>query len=205
MIAREVPLSRPLQVELDRELAPGERVLWAGQPSPKRYTRGSWGLVLFGIPWTAFAVFWTTMAFVGTRAIPGNNPMATGFRWFFPLFGIPFILIGLGMLSAPWWGRRKAAGVFYAITDRRALISEPGWRGARTVKSFAPGELQTIERTEHADGSGDLIFSRRSWRDSDGDRRSSAVGFTGVPRVREVEAQLRRLIADARPTATAHS
>jgi hypothetical protein len=201
MIAREVPLSRPLQAELDRELASGERVLWAGQPSPKRYTRGSWGLVLFGIPWTAFAVFWTTMAFVGTRAIPGNNAMASGFRWFFPLFGVPFILIGLGMLSAPWWGRRKAAGVFYAITDRRALISEPGWRGARTVKSFAAGDLQSIERTENADGSGDLVFSRRSWRDSDGDRRTSAVGFAGVPRVREVEEQLRRLIAQTRSAA----
>jgi hypothetical protein len=69
------------------------------------------------------------------------------------------------------------------------------------VKSFAAGDLQSIERTENADGSGDLVFSRRSWRDSDGDRRTSAVGFAGVPRVREVEEQLRRLIAQTRPAA----
>jgi hypothetical protein len=201
MIARELPIPRQLQQELDRELAPGERVLWSGQPLPKRYTRGSWAAVLFGIPWTAFAVFWTCMAFFGTRAIPGDHAMAMGFRWFFPLFGVPFILIGLGLLSSPWWGRRKAAGVLYAITDRRVLISEPGWRGARAVKSFEPEELQTLERTEQADGSGDLIFSRRSWRDRHGDHRATAVGFIGLPRVREVEAQLRKLIAQTRPPA----
>lgn len=126
MTSREVPVSRPLQSELERELAPGERVVWSGQPLPGRYNRGSWALVLFGIPWTGFAVFWTTMAFVGTQSMKGDDPMSNGFRWFFPLFGVPFILIGLGMLSSPWWGRRKAAGVLYAITDRRALIFEPG-------------------------------------------------------------------------------
>ncbi len=197
MISRESPTSRQLQAELERELAPGERVVWSGQPLPQRYARGSLGLVLFGIPWTAFAVFWTTMAFVGTRSMKGNDPMATGSRWFFPLFGVPFILIGIGMLSSPWWGRRKAARVLYAITDRRAILFEPAWRGSRTVRSFAPAEMQSLERTEHADGSGDQIFLRKSWRDNDGDRRTTAVGFTGVPQVREVEVHLRRLAATA--------
>lgn len=197
MISREFPISRQLQAELERELAPGERVVWSGQPLPKRYTRGSWGMVLFGIPWTAFAVFWTTMAFVGTRGLKGDDPMSTGFRWFFPLFGVPFILIGVGLLSSPWWGRRRAERVAYAVTDRRALLFEPAWRGSRTVKSFGPAEIQSLERTEHADGSGDLIFLRKAWRDSDGDRRTTSVGFTGVPQVREVEVHLRRLTASA--------
>jgi hypothetical protein len=196
MIPRESPISRQLQAELERESAPGERVVWSGQPVPKRYTRGSWGLVLFGIPWTAFSVFGTTVAaFVGTRTMKGDDPMSTGFRWFFPLFGVPFILIGVGLLSSPWWGRRRAGRVLYAITDRRALVLEPAWRGSRTVKSFGPAEIQSLERTEHADRSGDLIFLRKAWRDSDGDRRSTSVGFTGVPQVRDVEVHLRRLAA----------
>jgi hypothetical protein len=196
MTSRETPISGQLQVELERELAPGERVVWSGQPVPKRYTRGSWGLVLFGIPWTAFSVFGTTVAaFVGARTMKGDDPMSTGFRWFFPLFGVPFILIGVGLLSSPWWGRRRAGRVLYAITDRRALVLEPAWRGSRTVKSFGPAEIQSLERTEHADRSGDLIFLRKAWRDSDGDRRSTSVGFTGVPQVRDVEVHLRRLAA----------
>jgi len=198
MTTRVVPTSRTLQHELERELAPGERVVWSGQPIPSRYSRGSWGLVLFGIPWTAFAVFWTVMAFIGTRSMRGDDAMSTGFRWFFPLWGLPFVLVGVGMLSAPWWGRRRAARVLYAITDRRALVLEPGGRGARTVKSFEPAALQSLERIEHPDGSGDLVFSRQNWRDSDGDRRSTQAGFTGVPRVREVEELIRKLAATGR-------
>ncbi len=199
MSARELPLPRSLQSALERELAAGERVVWSGQPIPRRYSRGSWGAVLFGIPWTAFALFWTITAFAGTRHVQGNDVMSSGFRWAFPMFGVPFVLVGFGMLSSPWWSRRKAAGVFYAITDRRALVSEPGWRGARTVRAFGPDEMQSIERTEHPDGSGDLVFTRRAWRDSDGDRHTMSVGFLGVARVREVEDQLRKLLASSRP------
>lgn len=195
MSTREVPLSRTLQHELERELAPGERVAWSGQPIPARYSRGTLPIVLFGIPWTAFAVFWTAMAFVGTRSLKGDDAMSTGFRWFFPLWGLPFIAIGVGMLSSPWWLKRRAGRVLYAVTDRRAILFEPAWRGARKVRSFAPAALQTLERTEHPDGSGDLIFARQAWRDSDGDRRTSQVGFTGVPRVREVEEVIRKLAA----------
>jgi hypothetical protein len=195
MIPREMPVSRQLQSELERELAPGECVVWSGQPIPSRYSRGTWPIVLFGIPWTAFALFWTGGAFWGTRQIPSDDAMATGFRWLFPLFGLPFILVGVGMLSSPWWLRRKAGRVLYAVTDRRAILFEPAWRGARKVRSFEPAALQALERTEHSDGSGDLIFTRDAWRDSDGDRRTSQVGFTGVPRVREVEEVIRKLAA----------
>jgi hypothetical protein len=43
----------------------------------------------------------------------------------FPLFGVPFVLIGLGMLAAPYWMRRKAQNTVYALTDKRALILSP--------------------------------------------------------------------------------
>lgn len=195
MTSREVPLSRQLQSELERELAPGERVVWSGQPIPSRYSRGTLPIVLFGIPWTGFAVLWTAMAFVGTRSLKGDDAMSTGFRWLFPLWGLPFIAIGVGMLSSPWWLKRRAGRVLYAVTDRRAILFEPARRGARKVRSFEPAALQALERTEHPDGSGDLIFARQAWRDSDGDRRTSQVGFTGVSRVREVEEVIRKLAA----------
>ena len=42
----------------------------------------------------------------------------------FPLFGLPFVLIGLGMLTAPHWAKRKALRTAYAVTDRRGEAQE---------------------------------------------------------------------------------
>ena len=182
---------------VEDELEPGERVVWAEQPDPKRYARGSWGIVLFGIPWTAFSVFWIAMAsgmmWMGVNA-GGGPPAVIGVC--FPLFGVPFVLIGLGMLSAPYWARRYAAGTVYAITDRRAILFATGFR-SRTVKSYQPAELTRISRVERDDGSGDLILEEYGYRDRDGDRRSGRQGFMGISDVKEVERLIRALAAKA--------
>jgi len=47
-------------------------------------------LLLFGLFWTAFSVFWTIMARKG----------GGGLMW---LFGLPFILIGVGLLASALW------------------------------------------------------------------------------------------------------
>jgi hypothetical protein len=152
-------LPTEVQQTVERELEPGERVAWAGQPDPRRYARGSWGIALFGIPWTAFAVFWVAMAsgILWGNGNAGNGPPLV-FRIGFPLFGVPFVLVGLGMLSAPYWARRSAAGTVYAVTDKRAIAFEAGFR-SRTVKSYHPADLRQISRVERDDGSGDLILA----------------------------------------------
>ncbi len=54
----------------------------------------------------------------------------TGGSWlFFPLFGVPFLLIGLGMLAAPLWAYLRTRGTVYAVTEGRAVIILGG--GAR--------------------------------------------------------------------------
>ena len=44
-----------------------------------------------------------------------------------------------------------------------------------------------------AGGSGDIIFRRDAWRDSDGDRRANEIGFFAIPNVRDVELLLQKL------------
>ena len=177
--------------KLEMELRSGERMIWSAQPIPKSFQRGSWGLVLFGIPWTAFSIFWVGAASFGTWKV-GNG-------WFslFPLFGLPFVLIGIGMLTSPYWMRKKATRTLYAITDQRAIVLSQGFRGRMTIQSFAPTELQSTSREENNDGSGDIIFTTRTWRDSDGDRRTQRTGFTGVPDVKRVEELIRELALKA--------
>lgn len=171
------------------ELAAGEKVAWAGRPDPAAFARGTWAVVLFGVPWTAFAVFWTAMA----AGFGGNGGGGGGvFAICFPLWGVPFILVGLGMLTSPYWARRTALGTVYVVTDRRAILFERAFR-TLTVKSFLPDQLTRVYRVERSDGSGDVVLREDETRDSDGDRVVKKSAFVGIPDVRRVEALIRDL------------
>lgn len=174
---------------IDSELRSGERVAWMDQPIPGRMARATWPIVLFGIPWTAFALFWTAGAAWGTSKMDGGPGLFSAF----PLFGLPFILIGVGMLSSPYWARRRARRSAYVLTDRRAIVFTAGWRGSITVRSFEPERLNDLRRKQHPDGSGDLVFAQDIRRDSDGDRLATDVGFLAVREVKSVEEMVRAL------------
>ena len=172
---------------IDAELNDGERITWIGTPNPRRFAMQSIVFVLFGIPWTAFALFW--MAGAAGFGIPDFNE---GFD-LFPLFGIPFVLIGFGMLSSPYWVIRKAKKTAYVLTSERAIIFAGGF-SATTVRSFVPDRLTNLQRKQHDDGSGDLIFERTVSMDSDGDQRSTDHGFLAIANVKEVEDRIRQLV-----------
>ncbi|MBN1512775.1 MAG: PH domain-containing protein [Phycisphaerae bacterium] len=183
---------------VDREIEPGERLQWMDMPAARLFTGSALGAFLFGIPWTGFAVFWTAMAAWGTRqASDTGAPRA--FSILFPLFGVPFILIGLGMLSCPLWAYRKARRTVYAITDRRAILFEGG--RSMTVRSFPPDKLRDVFRKERKDGSGDVIFYCRTWRDCDGDRHAQDVGFMRIRNAKAVEDLIQELAKTVDPRA----
>jgi hypothetical protein len=194
-------LNSTLPPELDDrvrgELSQGERLLWVGQPNPRRMARFGWLITLFGIPFAGFAVFWTVMA---SNILGGVGNAPGPFRWLsliFPLFGVPFIIVGLGMLSAPFWIARAARRTCYAITDRRAIVFEASLRGATTVYSYGPEQLTKQYRRENADGSGDLVFEESlTYRRSDNGPTSTITkrGFLAIDDVRAVEALLRKAL-----------
>jgi len=184
-------LPRDLEAKVERELESGERIQWLGMPIPRYFTPASTAAFLFAIPWTAFALFWTAGAAWGTMQAQGGP----GLFCLFPLFGLPFILIGLAMLSSPMWARRNARSTVYVITDRRAIMFNGGW--STTIRSYPPEKLQDIYRKEKRDGSGDVIIARRAWRDSDGDRQSEELGFLRLANPKEVEDMLKRLAETA--------
>lgn len=66
-----------------------------------------------------------------------------------------------------------------------------GW--TNVVKSYSPQQLAEITRREKSNGSGDLILSRREYRDSDGHRRREELGFFRIEGVKNVERKLRDL------------
>jgi len=186
-----------LESRVRSELRPGERILWIGQPLPGRSMLMSIPLVIFAIPWTCFALFWTAGAsglLDGMLGINGPVQEMTPFRLLFSCFGLPFIAIGLGMLSAPYWARRKSSQTVYAVTDQRALTLEAGLFGGTTLRNFPPEDLRRMTRHERADGSGNLIFEEYMTRNSDGHRHTTQRGFLAIARVREVEETIRQAL-----------
>lgn len=67
--------------------------------------KGNIALKMFAVCWTAFAVFWTAGA-----------SMAGGL---FGLFGVPFILVGIGQLKSAGFIRRK---IQVAVTGKRVIF-----------------------------------------------------------------------------------
>jgi hypothetical protein len=176
------------------ELRDGERLIWVGQPVPGRFARRALPFVLFGVPWTAFALFWMGMAAFMMFGAGGNNG-GFGFMACFPLFGLPFVLIGFGMLSSPYWMRLQAKRTCYALTDRRAIIWSASLFGSVEVRSYGPEALGKISRTEYPDGTGDLVLEEvvTVGRDSDGHGTTyrKRHGFLAIRNVRRVEELLR--------------
>ena len=171
---------------IEAELNDGEYITWVGTPIPGRFAMRSIPFVLFSIPWTAFALFW--MAGAAGFQMPDFKE---GFD-LFPLFGIPFVLVGFAMLSSPYWMIRKAKKTAYVLTKDRAIIFDGGF--STTIRSFGPDRLVDLRRKQRADGSGDLIFEREHSFDNDGDRRSTDHGFLAIPDVKAVEDMVRQLV-----------
>lgn len=168
------------------ELAPEETVEYAAQPNAGRAVLRSFGVWAFAIPWTAFSLFWT---FAAAGGLSGDWP--SGIGWAFPLFGLPFVVIGLMMLASPLFAWRKARRSLCVVTDRRAILFEAtGFRDIG-VRSFTPEALRDVRRTERPDGSGDLLFTAT---DAPG---TAPVGFLNVPDVRLAEAAVNVLAATA--------
>jgi hypothetical protein len=133
--------------DLNERLLPGERILWSGRPAQGLLLTGrDTFLIPFSLLWGGFAVFWETMVLTQQKA-PG----------FFALWGIPFVLIALYLVAGRFlldaWIR---SGMFYALTDKRILISRSGPFAKFTAMSLDRLPEATI--SNNAGGRGTIRF-----------------------------------------------
>jgi hypothetical protein len=150
---------------LSREMRDGERVLWRGTPTG-RLKLWSFAIYVFAIPWTAFSLFWTTMAFAGMGATEWEGEGSI-FKWAIPLFGLPFIIVGLAMMAGPFLPKWQRDKVLYAVTSERVLKLHL-WRQLEVT--FCPlDRIGHVIRRERPDGSGSLSLAIKVGKDSDGD------------------------------------
>ncbi|HUX00577.1 MAG: PH domain-containing protein [Phycisphaerae bacterium] len=142
---------------IEAELSQDEKLLWSGKPRRGIRLRPIDAfLVPFSIVWAGFAVFWETMALSMLWAAGGEDA-PSAFRLVFPLFGIPFVLMGLYLLVGRFWlDAARRARTYYGVTSRRVIIVS-GILG-RKVKSLNLRTITDLSLAEKSDGSGTITF-----------------------------------------------
>jgi hypothetical protein len=172
---------------VNAELHDGESIVWSSAPKPGNLVLKTLPVILFAVPWTGFAVFWMVMA--------GGFNSGSGFQIgsVFALFGVPFVLIGIGMLLSPFLVIRAARESAYVITDRRALVFTAKPWGGTAITSFPPDQLKNLTRNQRLDGSGDVVFQDRVSSAGNGDKFVQKIGFIGVDDAKAVEDLLVKL------------
>jgi Bacterial PH domain len=177
------------QLRAQSELQSGESLYWTGTADPVRASVAALPAALFGIPFAGFALFWITQAYHATSMMSksAHNSFASGFR-VFPLFGLPFLLVGLGIILAPLWAFLKGGSTVYAITNQRVMIISGG--STRSVKSVTPADIVGVDHRERPDGSGDIVIQTTGTMRTNNSISQIKVALIGIPNVKQVAQQI---------------
>lgn len=128
------------------ELAAGEPLLWAGRPPQGFRLQAADALLIpLSLMWGGFAIFWEVMAVAG------------GAPWFFALWGVPFVLVGLYLIAGRFWhDAAHRARTVYGITPERVVIVSGLF--ARRVKSVSVDTISDLTLTGRACGAGTIAL-----------------------------------------------
>lgn len=180
----------------DGILQDGETILWQGQPVPGIRWRDMLSVQsAFGVVFGGFALFWMAMAAALTR---GTG--APGVFTVFPLFGLPFLAVGLYMVAGHVVIDALRRGkTWYTLTDRTAFVASE-FLGRKSLDSYPLAKMPFVRLIDGDPGGiefGDVIPVRRNTRSAGGRRAplgvvSVAPGFHRIGDARRVYAQMRR-------------
>jgi hypothetical protein len=131
---------------LREQLGPSEHLLWNGQPlGGVRLRRSDIFMVPFSFLWGGFASFWEW------SVIHSNAP------FFFRLWGVPFVLVGLYIIAGRFfWDAYQRGNTHYGITNERILIVKRGV--ASSVKSLNLRTLADVTLSAGSNGVGSIHF-----------------------------------------------
>lgn len=184
-------------------LSPGERLLWQARPAADIRLGDFLSVRLpFGLVFAGFAVFWMSAAFAMTRQADGFDV--------FPLFGIPFLLVGLYMaIGVPFWDAYERAHSWYALSDRAAYIATELF-GRRKLARYPVADMNAIELEDGETGTvwfrkETRVHTSQNYRPNGVSRprthiSTTQIGFKRIATPRSVYAMILRLV-DARDDA----
>jgi hypothetical protein len=178
---------------IERRLTTGERAYWVGRPDTRVHlSRGDLFLVPFSVLWASFAIFWEA------TAIASRAPLL------FPLWGVPFVLVGLYMVAGRFFfAANRRRRTLYAVTNQRVMSLVQGRRGD-TVGAVYLSAIPSISTSTRSHVRGDVVFASSSlvgseWANkglgwfAQGDNANATFGFYEIDDARAVADLVERL------------
>ena len=138
-------------------ISAGEAVLWKGKPEKGHlFTSQDVLMIPFSIAWCGFAIFWET------------SVIASGAPFFFKLWGIPFVCVGLYLVFGRFiwsaWIRKRTA---YVVTNKKIIRA----RGNR-IDMLEGRNMPAMHVDARRDGTGTIRFGAE-WGYYRGGRRNT--------------------------------
>lgn len=133
---------------IQRELGPGESLVWAGKPrGGVRFSPADTAMLPFRIMWGGAALF---AGYILIRA--ARTAASPFFAWFFAFLFLSFGFYTLvGRLLVEALRRRKTV---YGLTSQRLIVASGIFR--RSIRSFSLDRLPPLWLIERGDGSGTI-------------------------------------------------
>ena len=158
---------------LDRD----EKLLWEGAPATGlRFRASDLGKSVFGLFFLGFSIFWVAGASSVTSGFHTSGLAAgpEGVFQFFPLFGLPFVLVGAYMVFGQYlWNAYVRGKTRYALTDRRAIIAKSAL--GRSLKSWPINKRTRLELIPGDEST--IWFAEEERRGNKGRRYTVKKGF----------------------------
>lgn len=135
-----------IENELRPTLSSGEKLIWIGKPKTGILLRSSDAfLIPFSLLWGGFAVFWE------------SGVLTTDAPFFFKLFGLPFVLVGIYIVIGRFFiDAKKRANTIYGITTDRIIIKSGVF--STDIKSLNIKTLSDITINQKKDNSGTITL-----------------------------------------------
>jgi hypothetical protein len=133
-------------MRIHRELQPGENLLWSGLPRQGVFLRGSDAIQIpFSLAWGGFACFWE------------YSVINTSAPFFFKLWGIPFIAVGVYMAFGRFYmDSLLRSHTIYAVTNKRIMFISGLFNEKTTsIELSAIPELSVVD---NSNGCGRIAF-----------------------------------------------
>ncbi|MDB5349587.1 MAG: hypothetical protein JWN86_834 [Planctomycetota bacterium] len=159
---RDEEMPEATAARISAELAPGERLTWAGRSHLRVPDFARWllaGPILLAMGGWLFA----QIDFAGNQGQAAFSGMTVMLLLGVVIAWAAGFILSLGSLfrlTSARAVRRLNAGALHALTDRRAIIWRPAPGSSGTeVRSFTLDEIVRTTRIERPDGTGDVLFT----------------------------------------------
>lgn len=167
-------------------LVSGEKLIWVSRPDPTfSMSSNIVKAIVWGIPWTIFFSWWTL------SWVDFQFPKFESLSELTSLIGLPFLVMGLGMLASPYLIYSKHCKTIFVITNKRALLIIRNRNAEQT--SFYFSKMEGISTKIKSDGSGSIYMGSENKGDS-----RTPIGFVGLEDVNEALSVLEPLLNNSK-------